>query len=281
MASGRSWISGSVSRTSEMRSALAMALEKWVDGLAGLRIGLYMLVRYPTTTVSSPGSILCLRTSSAPNDTAAAVPTAVMISDDRVAAASRRATRILSRTVSAVTASNCSSSYFSRANACTKGIARPRPVMEGQRQRLQMGEELSAQRIHHAVPDGRGDEDLRVREQAAPQRDRENPGRRRDQQPDFVVGDRVRQQAQGARQGIVVNDVIEDDLQGPRLQQLHRGGPHRADRRDGQAPFDLTQMRQEDLAESRACARHCSNSTASTCRSASASGWRARSNVRT
>src|SRR5207249_3838242 len=33
------------------------------------------------------------------------------------------AARMLSRTVSAVTASNCSSSYFSRANACTKGIA--------------------------------------------------------------------------------------------------------------------------------------------------------------
>src|SRR5437867_3857284 len=48
---------------------------------------------------------------------------AVMISDDRVAAASSRATPMLSRTVSAVTASNRSSSYFSRANACTKGIA--------------------------------------------------------------------------------------------------------------------------------------------------------------
>src|SRR5438552_8505160 len=36
--------------------------------------------------------------------------------------------------------------------------------------------------------------------------------------------------------------------------------------RDGQAAFDLTQMRQEDLPESRAFARHCSNSPASTCR---------------
>src|SRR5205823_13953012 len=53
MAFGRSWISGSVSSTSEMRSALAMALEKSVESLARLRIGLYMLVRYPTTTVSS------------------------------------------------------------------------------------------------------------------------------------------------------------------------------------------------------------------------------------
>ena len=43
--------------------------------------------------------------------------------DDRVAAASRRAIRMLSRSVSPVTASNRSSSCFSRAKACTSGIA--------------------------------------------------------------------------------------------------------------------------------------------------------------
>src|SRR5204863_8815247 len=102
-------------------------------------------------------------------------------------------------------------------------------------------------------------------------------------QPDVVVTAARRRQAQGERQRMVVNDVIEDDLQRPRLQQLRRGGPERAYGRDGQAPFDLTQMRQEDLAESRALFRHRSNSTASTCRCrrASASGWRVRSNART
>ena len=51
-----------------------------------------------------------LSTWNAPNSTAAAVPRAVMISEERVAAASSRATRMLSRTVSCVTASNCSAS---------------------------------------------------------------------------------------------------------------------------------------------------------------------------
>ena len=52
-----------------------------------------------------------------------------MISDDRVAAASSRATRMLSFTVSAVTASNSSSSYRSRAKACTRGMAESTSVM--------------------------------------------------------------------------------------------------------------------------------------------------------
>ena len=112
-----------------MRSALAIALEKSVESLARLRIGLYMLVKYPTTRTSSPGIILPRSTSSAPNSTAAAVPTAVMISDDRVAAASSRAIRMLSRTVSAVTVSNCSISYSARAKACTKGIAESTSLM--------------------------------------------------------------------------------------------------------------------------------------------------------
>ena len=43
-------------------------------------------------------------------------------------------------------------------------VARPRPVVEGEGQSLQMGEELPAQRINHLVTDRRGDEDLKVRE---------------------------------------------------------------------------------------------------------------------
>ena len=106
-----------------------MALEKSVESLARLLSGLYMLVRYATTSTSSPGSILPFTTSSAPNSTAAAVPSAVMISDDRVAAASKRAMRMLSRSVSPVTASNRSSSCFSRAKACTSGIAESTSLM--------------------------------------------------------------------------------------------------------------------------------------------------------
>ena len=93
-----------------MRSADAIALEKSVDSLASWRIGLYMFVRYPTTSTRSPGSMRPLSTWNAPNSTAAAVPRAVMISEERVAAASSRATRMLSRTVSWVTASNRSAS---------------------------------------------------------------------------------------------------------------------------------------------------------------------------
>jgi len=69
----------------------------------------------------------------------------------------------------------------------------------------------------------------------AAQCDQQYPARRRHQQPHSIVGDRVRQQAQRARQRPVENDVIEDDLERPRLQQLRRGGPQRAHRRDGQA----------------------------------------------
>ena len=45
MASGRSWISGSRSKTSEMRSALPMALAKSLESLARPFMGLYMLFR--------------------------------------------------------------------------------------------------------------------------------------------------------------------------------------------------------------------------------------------
>jgi len=122
-APGRSVISGSMSSTSEMRSALAMALERSVESSARFFIGRYRLLRYETTRTSAPGSMDPRSTSSAPSSTAAAVPIAVICSEERLAAAPSRATRMLSFTVSAVTLSNRRISCVSRANACTSGTA--------------------------------------------------------------------------------------------------------------------------------------------------------------
>ena len=74
-------------------------------------------------STSSPGIMRPRMTSMPPNSAAAAVPIADMRREERVAAASMRVMRMLSRRVWSETWSYRSSSCFSPPKACTSGMA--------------------------------------------------------------------------------------------------------------------------------------------------------------
>ena len=130
-------------------------------------------------------------------------------------------------------------------------VARPRAVVERERQRLQMREQLAAQGVDHLVADGRGDEYLGVGEHPSGERDQHDGASRLHEQRDFPPRGEVLEKTQGMRKGLVQDHVIEDDLEGPRLQQLRRGGAHGARGGEEQTPFDAAQVRHEQLTESR------------------------------
>ena len=134
-------------------------------------------------------------------------------------------------------------------------VPRARAVVEGQRQGLQVREQLPAQRVDHLVADGRGDEYLEVGEQPSAQRDQHDGAGGFPQQRDFSPRGEALEKAQGMREGVAQDHVIEDDLQRPRLRQLRRGGAHGAGGGQEQAPLDPTQVRHEQLTESRPFAR--------------------------
>ena len=129
-------------------------------------------------------------------------------------------------------------------------VAGARAGVKRERQRLQVREQLAAQRVHHPVADGRRDEDLEVGEQPAEQGDHHDAGRRLEQQRHLSRGQQALQRAQGARHRFVEDDVVEDDLERPRLEQLRRRGAQRAQGGEQQPASHLAQVGEEQVPES-------------------------------
>ena len=113
-----------------------------------------------------------------------------------------------------------------------------------------MREQLPAQRINHFVTNGRGDEDLRVGEQPAEQRNQHHRAGSPYHQHDFAAFHHAVEKAEKMREWLIQNTMIQDQLQRPGLQQLGRGDTKGAEGRYYQTPFDLTQVRRKNLTES-------------------------------
>src|SRR5438552_10112505 len=118
-----------------------------------------------------------------------------------------------------------------------------------------MREELPPQSIEHFVTERRGDEDLRVGKQPAAQRNQDNGAGGFHDQHDFAARNHAVEETQRMRQRLIQDAVIQDQLERPGLQQLGGGDAQRAQGRQTQPAFDLTQVRQEYLAESLSSSR--------------------------
>ena len=159
-------------------------------------------------------------------------------------------------------------------------VARAGAIVKRERQGLEVREHLAPQRVHHLVADGRRDEDLEVGEQSAGERDQHDAGGRFHQQRHLAHRQHPAQRPQQGRDRLVEDDVVENDLERPRLQQLRRGRPQRAQGGEQQSPLDLAQVGDEQLAESaQGASAQChalvpisSRRSASTCRRRSPSG---------
>src|SRR5213592_2515000 len=114
-----------------------------------------------------------------------------------------------------------------------------------------MREQLPAQGVNHSVTNGRGDEDLRVGEKPSTHGNQDNGGRGFHYEHYFAAGHKALEKMQRMRQRLTQESVIHNDLQRPRLQQLGGTDPDGAQARQEQTPFDLTKVREENLAEPR------------------------------
>src|SRR2546425_11924446 len=109
-----------------------------------------------------------------------------------------------------------------------------------------MREQLPAQRINHFVTDGRGDEDLRVGEQPAEQRNQHNRAGSPYYQHDFAAFHHAVEKAEKMREWLIQNTMIQDQLQRPGLQQLARGDPKGAESGLYQTALGLEQGRRKN-----------------------------------
>src|SRR5204863_1637205 len=94
------------------------------------------------------------------------------------------------------------------------------------------------------------DEDLRIGEQSATQRNEQNRGRGAHHQQNFVAANDPRQKRQIMRQRLVQQGVVQDDFQRQRLQQVRGGDAQSAHARQKQSRFDPAQVRPKNLTQS-------------------------------
>ena len=129
-------------------------------------------------------------------------------------------------------------------------VARARAIVKGKREPLEVREQFPAERVDHPVADRRGDEDLRVGKEPRAERDQHNGGGGPGEERRTVGGGDDVEKPQGPRQRPAQDDVVQDDLQRPGLEELHRGDAHCAGPGKEQAPPNVAQVLREHLPES-------------------------------
>ena len=128
-------------------------------------------------------------------------------------------------------------------------IAGPRPGVERQGEPLQMGEELPAQRIDHGVTRRGSDERLRVGQRSGAQGDHHNRAGSLGHDQHFAGRENALEKPQKVRERFVQDGMIQDHLERPRLEQVHRGAAQGTEDGQGQTPFDPAQVPHQELTE--------------------------------
>src|SRR5437773_3198556 len=91
-------------------------------------------------------------------------------------------------------------------------LARPCVRVEGQRQALEMGQELPSQGVGEFDPDARGDEELAVRQRPPEDGDAEDGEGHDDERDDLSAVEQSVEKRQGRRERFVEQDLVENQL---------------------------------------------------------------------
>src|SRR5439155_14034662 len=131
-------------------------------------------------------------------------------------------------------------------------LFRSRVRVEGQRQALEMGQELSSQGVGELDPDSRGDVELAVRKRSPEDGDDEDGEGQDDERDETSAPEQSVEKRKGRRERFAEQDLIENQLQRPRREELGQREPEHADGGESKVPSHPAEVSEDDAHQRRA-----------------------------